>query len=206
LANNTVRLLIAEDDYLVNEEIKRSLKYLNNYEIAGEASNGEQALNMAAELKPDAILMDIKMPKMDGLEASRLIQEKCPTPVVILTAYGSDDLLNQASMSGVGAYLTKPPISIEIDRAIKIAMARHHDLMEMRRLNEEFEKELEEKTLKGIIPVCCVCGTVRDDSKTEHGKGKWMKMDQFILEKTNAAVSHTYCPKCVNEVIKGENY
>lgn len=196
MSDQVIRLVIAEDDYLVNEEIKRALSGFN-YEIVGEASNGEQALEMACNLKPDVILMDIKMPKMDGLKASRLIQENCPTPIVILSAHESEDLLIQAGKVGAGAYLTKPPRSAEIDRAITIAVARHHDLMEMRRLNRQLKNTLQEiKTLKGMLPICCVCGIVRDDSGVEHGKGVWKKIGEYLAEKTSAKVSHTYCPQC----------
>ena len=52
------------------------------------------------------------------------------------------------------------------------------------------------KTLRGILPVCCVCGLIRDDTGVEKGKGEWMKVDQFVIQNTEAEVSHTYCPKC----------
>lgn len=57
------------------------------------------------------------------------------------------------------------------------------------------------KTLKGIIPLCCVCGVIRDDSGCEHGKGKWMKIDQYLVKKTSVEVSHTYCPECFKKEI-----
>lgn len=205
MGDQNIRIVIAEDDFLICEEVKRILRD-SRYTIIGEACNGEEVVKMASELNPDVVLMDIKMPKLDGLEASRQITEHTPLPIVILTAYESSELVEQASQIGVGAFLGKPPLFVDIDRAITIAMARHHDLMEMRRLNMELQNALDNiKTLKGILPMCCVCGVIRDDSKSELGKGVWKKMDQYIIEKTSAKVSHTYCPKCYNKAMEEES-
>jgi len=130
------RVLIVEDDYLVGKLVKMALKEIG-YVAVGEAVNGLEAIEMAETLHPDVILMDIKMPDMDGLEATKRIYEKCPTPVVVLTAYDSRDLVEQARAAGVGAYLTKPPSAQEIERAILIATARFDDIMELRHLNAE---------------------------------------------------------------------
>ena len=102
------RVLIAEDDYLVSESIKRALGKIG-YELVGKASDGKEAVSMAIELRPDVVLMDIKMPEMDGLEAAQKIQECCPMPIVVLTAHEAQELVEKASAAGVGAYLTKPP-------------------------------------------------------------------------------------------------
>ena len=142
MTDNNIRIVIAEDDFLVCEEIKRILRG-TPYEVVGEASNGKEAITLTEELKPDVILMDIKMPIMDGLKASAQICKQCPTPIVILTAYESNQLVEQASLSGVGAFLNKPPQFTEIDRAITIAMARHKDLIEIRHLNEQLNKAQE---------------------------------------------------------------
>ena len=165
-----VRVLIAEDDFMVSKSITQVLNGVG-YEQVGLASNGEEAVEMTRSLQPDVILMDIKMPKLDGLQAARQIQENSPTPIVILTAYDSQELVKEASKSGVGAFLIKPPDAFEIERAVTIAMARHNDLMELRRLNkelqirkEELEKALAEiKTLRGILPICAHCKKIRDD-------------------------------------------
>ncbi len=136
---NNIKVLIAEDDFLIAEEISRALKN-SGYTLAGIAPNGKKAVELAGSLKPDVILMDIKMPKMDGLEAARIIFEQCPTPVVIITAHESHDLVEKASESGIAAYLTKPPKHDEIDRAITIAMARHKDLLKYKKLVAELEE------------------------------------------------------------------
>ena len=91
-------------------------------------STGEQAVEMTASLRPDVVLMDIRLPGIDGIEATRRIQDQCPTPVVALTAHEDLELVEEATQAGVGAYLIKPPDIREIHRAIKISMARFRPL------------------------------------------------------------------------------
>ena len=133
-----IRVLIVEDDYLVGEVVKGMLEEAG-YTVVGEAMDGLQAVEMAESLKPDVILMDIGMPGMDGIEATRLISQRCPTPVVALTAHEAGDLVDKASEAGVGAYLVKPPRLRELERAITIARARFGDMIELRRLNAELQ-------------------------------------------------------------------
>lgn len=138
--SGSIQALIAEDDYLVSQMVRGFLEDLG-HKVVGEAINGREAVEMTESLEPDVVLMDIEMPDIDGIEASRQISERCPTPVVVLTAYETADLLNRASQAGVGAYLVKPSNAREIERAITIAMARFDDLMELRRLNAELKAQ-----------------------------------------------------------------
>lgn len=126
-----MRIVIAEDDVWVSREIHRLAKDLG-HEVVGEAASGREAVEVVCNLKPDVVLMDIEMPEMNGLDAVKEIQEKCPTPVVMLTAYESEDLLERAGNVGAGAYLIKPTHASEIERALIIAVARHGDLMRLR--------------------------------------------------------------------------
>ena len=133
-----VRVLIAEDDSLVSKMTQRVLHQIG-CTVIGEASNGQQAIEMAQTMQPDVILMDIEMPDMDGLEATLRIQTSCPTPVVVLTAFDMPELVEQAGEVGVGAYLLKPAKARDMERAITIATARFGDMMELRRLNAELQ-------------------------------------------------------------------
>ncbi|MCP4542177.1 MAG: response regulator [Chloroflexi bacterium] len=139
-----IRVLIAEDDYLVSEMIKALLEEME-YAIVGDAANGTEAIEMTHTLQPDVIMMDIEMPDMDGIEATRQIQERCPTPVVVLTAYEIEELVERASVAGVGAYLVKPPKAHEMRRAITIAMARFDDMKALRRMNIELQAEITQR-------------------------------------------------------------
>jgi len=141
----SIRVLIAEDDHLVGEMIKGLLQDAG-YVIVGEAADGLETIEMTQSLRPDIVLMDIKMPDMDGIEATRLIHERCPTPVVVLTAYETEELIEEASEAGVGAYLVKPPNVREVERAITIARARFRDMMELRNYAGQLEQRVQERT------------------------------------------------------------
>lgn len=138
-----IHVLVAEDDYLVREMIQGLLEELG-YIVVGEASSGREAVNMVYSLDPHIVLMDVKMSGLDGIEAARCIQENKPTPVVILTAFESPELVDQASRVGVGAYLIKPPNARELERAITIALARFEDMQELRALNRDLKARNEE--------------------------------------------------------------
>jgi len=135
---SVTRVLIADDKYLVGEMIQGLLEDAG-YSVVGRAIDGEQAVEMTASLRPDVVLMDIRLPGINGIEATRQIQDQCPTPVVALTAHEDLELVEEATEAGVGAYLIKPPDIREIQRAIKISMARFKDLLTLRRMNETLE-------------------------------------------------------------------
>jgi len=97
--NYQVKTLIAEDSFLVGEMIQGVAEEAG-CTVIGRATDGRQAVEMTAELHPDVVLMDIKMPELDGIEASEIIQIRCPTPVVILTAYDTPEMLKEASAVG----------------------------------------------------------------------------------------------------------
>ncbi|MEA3338545.1 MAG: response regulator [Chloroflexota bacterium] len=142
-ARERVRVLVVEDDYLVSEMVRGLLEGAG-YVVVGEAGNGLEAVEMTKSLQPDVVLMDIAMPDMDGIEATRLIYERCPTPVVALTAHEMEELVVGASKAGVGAYLVKPPKLREMERAITIARARFDDMMELRCLNADLQAQNED--------------------------------------------------------------
>jgi two-component system cell cycle sensor histidine kinase/response regulator CckA len=142
-SQENIRVLIAENDHLVSEMVRALLEELD-YVVIGEAADGTEAIEMTQSLSPDVILMDIRMPDMDGLEATRRIQERRPTPVVVLTAYETEELVKEASAAGVGAYLVKPPEAREVARAITIALARFDDMMALQQSNQRLEIALAE--------------------------------------------------------------
>jgi AmiR/NasT family two-component response regulator len=188
------RVLIVEDDSLVSEMIQGLLEKMS-YVVVGRAVNGLQAVEMTQSTQPDVVLMDVRLPDMDGIEATRHIYESCPTPVVVLTAYDTPELVERASAAGVGAYLVKPPDADEIERAITIAIARFEDLMELRRLNAELQDTLDKvKTLSGLLPICSSCKKIRDD------KGYWNQLEVYIRDHSEVEFSHGLCPECAKEL------
>lgn len=142
--HQNIRVLVVEDDFLVSEMIRGLLEDELGYQVVGEAENGREAIALNQTLQPDVILMDIQMPEMGGIEAATYITAHHPTPIVVLTAYETPALVAEASQAGVGAYLIKPPNSQEIERAITIALARFHDLQQLRHLNTQLQAYNEE--------------------------------------------------------------
>jgi CheY-like chemotaxis protein len=189
-----IRVLVAEDNQLVAEMISQSLAKIG-YEMVGLASTGTEAVSMTRSLCPDVVLMDIEMPELDGLEATRQIQQRQPTAVVVLTSHEGEELIDKASEVGASAYLTKPPKLKEIERAIIMALARHGDLMECWRLNRELEKALKEiKELQGILPICSACKKIRDD------KGYWKQLEAYFREHSEIGFTHSICPDCADRL------
>ena len=201
MQSQDIRLLIVEDDSLVSEMIHGLAEDLQ-YRVVGKAIDGRQGVEMVETLHPDVVLMDIEMPRMDGLEATRRIFEQHPTPVVILSAYENPQLLKEASRTGVGAYLVKPPNMRQVERAITIAMARFKDIMELRRINFELQTRNQEieaamaeiKTLSGLLPICSNCKKIRDD------QGYWEQVEVYIAKHSNADFSHGLCPDCMKKL------
>jgi two-component system, sensor histidine kinase and response regulator len=132
-----IRVLIADDDRLVSKMLVSTLQGIGGYLPVAVATDGLQAVQLAAQQQVDVVLMDIRMPTLDGIEAARRILEETPTPVVLLSAYENRELIEKASAVGVGAYLVKPINSRDLERAIAIAIARFDDIMALRRLNQE---------------------------------------------------------------------
>jgi AmiR/NasT family two-component response regulator len=187
----SLRVVIADDQESMSAIIRRQLIKIGHV-VIGRATNGRQAIEMTQLLQPDIVLMDIEMPEMDGLEASRQIHEKCPRPVVLLTGHEDPEMVRQASQAGVGAYLIKPPSAPEIERSIVIAVARFTDLMELRRLNNELKMALENvKVLKGLLPICANCKKIRDD------KGYWQAVESYFKKHSDIEFSHGMCPDCL---------
>ncbi|MEI6667686.1 MAG: response regulator [Acidobacteriota bacterium] len=186
-----VTVVVAEDDFLVSREIVRTVEAAG-FVVVGTARDGEEAVDLVARLSPSAVLLDIEMPRLNGLDAARRIRDEHPVPVVMLTAYESPDFLRAASEAGVAAYLTKPPEVATLLRAVEIAVARHADLVELRRLNAALQRALDEvKTLRGILPICSGCKKIRDDA------GAWQPVDVYVIKHTDAQFTHGLCPDCI---------
>jgi two-component system sensor histidine kinase/response regulator len=151
MRDRQTRVLVVEDEAVVNELVQNQLVRLG-YTVCGAAFDGSEAVGLVCELEPDVILMDLQMPDPDtgrddtlaGLRAAYAIQEKCPTPIILLTAHESDELVRMATEAGIGAYLVKPVMGNNLDRAIIVALARFRDLMELRRLNADLKSRNEE--------------------------------------------------------------
>ena len=126
-----MRILVAEDETIIRLDL-RGLLERAGYEVVGEAQDGEQAVALARELEPDLAVMDVKMPRLDGIDAARKILEERPIPIVMLTAFGQRELVERASEAGVYGYLVKPFREQDVVPAIETARARHEELAAVR--------------------------------------------------------------------------
>jgi two-component system, response regulator PdtaR len=122
----TETVLIAEDETIIRMDLREMLEE-EGYDVV-EAGDGEQALRLAREAHPDLIILDIKMPKIDGLAAARAISEERIAPVLILTAYSQRDLVAEAADAGAMGYLVKPFAKSDLMPAIEIAKGRYQQL------------------------------------------------------------------------------
>jgi len=148
------RILIAEDNDLVSLTLEEQLKGLG-YDVIGIARNGAEAITLANRLKPDLIMMDIRMPEMEGTEAAARIRDQMPVPIIMLTAYADKDTVRKAEAAGALAYLVKPVNENELPPAINIALARFREIQGLRSHVSELEDSLEARKLieraKGIL-------------------------------------------------------
>jgi response regulator NasT len=126
-----MRVLIAEDETIIRLDLKQVLERAG-LEVCAEAKDGEEAVALASEQKPDLAILDVKMPGLDGIEAARRILDERPIPIVMLTAYGQDELVSRAVEAGVFGYLVKPFREADLLPAVATARARHEELQALR--------------------------------------------------------------------------
>jgi len=126
-----MRILIAEDETIIRLDL-RDLLERSGHVIVAEARDGEEAVALAREHEPELAIMDVKMPHLDGIEAARRILEERPIPIVMLTAYGQEELVARAVEAGVFGYLVKPFREQDLLPAIRTARARHEELSALR--------------------------------------------------------------------------
>jgi AmiR/NasT family two-component response regulator len=126
-----MRVLVAEDETIIRLDLC-GLLARSGFEVCAEAKDGEEAVALARSAEPDLAIMDVKMPKLDGIEAARRILDERPIPIVMLTAYGQRELVARAVEAGVFGYLVKPFREQDLLPAIQTARARHEELSALR--------------------------------------------------------------------------
>jgi len=148
------RVIIADDESIVRTDLKEMLTNLG-YLVVGDVGDGKSAVNLARELKPDVVLMDIKMPDMDGIEAAQILTEEKIAPVVLLTAHSQKDLVERAKEAGVVGYLVKPFRESDLLPAIEVALSRFSEFravsQEVADLNNALETRKAVERAKGIL-------------------------------------------------------
>jgi AmiR/NasT family two-component response regulator len=125
------RILIAEDETIIRLDLRQLLERAG-FEVCAEARDGAEAVELARSAEPDLAVLDVKMPRLDGIEAARRILAERPIPIVMLTAYGQEELVSRAVEAGVFGYLVKPFRESDLLPAIHTARARHDELSALR--------------------------------------------------------------------------
>ena len=153
-ASTVRRVVVAEDEALIRMDIVETLRD-NGFLVVGEAVDGERAVELAIELRPDIVVMDVKMPKLDGISAAERLSKDNIAPVVLLTAFSQKELVNRASEAGAMAYVVKPFSPNDLLPAIEIALSRYAQIQalesEVADLAERFETRKIVDIAKGIL-------------------------------------------------------
>lgn len=136
------RVLVAEDEAIIRMDLSEMLRE-EGYDVVGEAENGQVALDKARELRPDLVIMDVKMPVLNGLEAAQDIARERIAPVVMLTAFGQREFVEKAREAGAMAYLVKPFTKADLVPAIEIAISRFAELAALEKEITSLSEQLE---------------------------------------------------------------
>ncbi len=148
------RVIIADDESIIRMDLREMLTNLG-YLVIGEVGDGRSAVNLARELRPDVVIMDIKMPDMDGIDAAKILTEERVSPVLLLTAYSQQELIERAKDAGVVGYIVKPFRESDLSPAIEVAVARFAEFRALEKEVGDLKLALETRKLvdraKGIL-------------------------------------------------------
>ncbi|MCL5959942.1 MAG: response regulator, partial [Chloroflexi bacterium] len=147
-------VIIADDESLIRMDLKEMLSS-QGYKVVGEVSNGLAAVNLARELRPDLVVMDIKMPELDGIQATKMLTEEKIAPVLLLTAYSQRELVEAAKEAGVIGYLVKPFREADLGPAIEVALSRFEEFETIQSQVSDLKETLETRKIveraKGLL-------------------------------------------------------
>lgn len=178
------RVLVAEDEALIRLDLVEMLRE-EGYQVVGEAGDGQEAVRLAEELRPDLVILDIKMPKMDGIEAASNIAGERIAPVVILTAFSQRDLVERARDAGAMAYLVKPFAKRDLVPAIELAVSRFTEVQaleaEVVDLNERLEARKTIERAKGVL--------MNNHNMSEPDSFRWLQRTAMDRRTTMKAVA-----------------
>lgn len=184
-------IVIAEDEAIIRLDLREMLEEAG-YTVVGEAGRGDQAVDLVCSLKPDLVILDVKMPGMDGIEAARRITEAAASAVLMLTAFSQREVIEQARDAGALAYLVKPFQKTDLVPAIELAIARHSETRalaaEVAELTERLEvRKLVDRAKGRLIDV--------------HGM---READAFAFIQKSAMAARTTMRAISESVLKGE--
>ncbi|MDL9948267.1 ANTAR domain-containing response regulator [Gordonia sp. ABSL11-1] len=180
----THRVLVAEDDSLIRMDLIEMLRE-EGYEVVGEAPNGQVAVELTEQLTPDLVIMDVKMPIRDGIDAASEIAEKKLAPVVMLTAFSQREFIEKARDAGAMAYLVKPFTKADLVPAIEVAVSRYNEVSalekEVATLGDRLETRKLVERAKGLL--------MEKQSLSEPEAFKWIQRAAMDRRTTMKAVA-----------------
>ena len=150
----TINVVIAEDEAIIRLDLKESLE-AEGYEVIGETGRGDEVIDLVRKLEPDLVILDIKMPGMNGLDAAKVISEEGLAAVILLTAFSQQDLIKEAGNAGVLAYLVKPFQRSDLVPSIELALSRFKEISGLKEEAQMLRESLETRKLidraKGVL-------------------------------------------------------
>ncbi len=150
----SLRIVIADDEPIIRLDLRKTLENMG-HQVVGEAGDGSKAIEVAREMKPDIVILDIKMPELDGIDGAKVITTEGIAPVLLLTAYSQKDLVDRAKDAGVFAYLVKPFKEADLLPAMEIAISRYEEFVELENEVSDLENKLDTRKAvdraKGIL-------------------------------------------------------
>ncbi len=151
---DSLRIVIADDEPIIRLDLRKTLENMG-HQVVAEAGDGAKAVELARELKPDIVILDIKMPEMDGIDAAKVVTTEGIAPILLLTAYSQKDLVDRAKDAGVFAYLVKPFKEADLLPAMEIAISRYEEFVELENEVSDLENKLDTRKsvdrAKGIL-------------------------------------------------------
>ena len=162
---DSLRIVIADDEPIIRLDLRKTLENMG-HSVVAEAGDGAKAVEIARELKPDIMILDIKMPELDGIDAAKVVTTEGICPVLLLTAYSQKDLVDRAKDAGVFAYLVKPFKEADLLPAMEIAISRYEEFVELENEVSDLENKL--------------------DTRKAVDRAKGILMDQYSLKEQEA--------------------
>ncbi len=179
-------ILLVDDDQAILEGTGQYLREIG-YDVK-LAKSGEVALEFLQTEPYNLTITDLVMAKVNGMEVLKVAKELWPeTMGIVLTGFGDMTTAIEALRLGVDDYLLKPCSPEELE----LRVGRCFERLELNRKIKSYEK---------ILPLCCVCKSIRDDAGREPGTGKWMVLEEYVWQKAGLAPSSTYCPACAQKM------
>jgi DNA-binding NtrC family response regulator len=179
-------ILLVDDDPAILEGTGQYLEEIG-YDIK-LAESGEKAIEMLQADPSDLVITDLVMEKVDGIQVLKTAKQLWPEMMgIVLTGFGDMTTAIEALRLGIDDYLLKPCSPEELE----LRVSRCFERLELNRKIKSYEK---------ILPLCCVCKSIRDDSGREPGTGEWMALEEYVWRKAGLAPSSTYCPECAKKM------